>query len=403
MTSENFIDLPPLLSARGTITLPGSKSISNRILLLSALAQGTTEIRDVLLSDDTERMLDGLRTLGVAVEQLESHVFRVQGCGGNFPVKQAELFLGNAGTAFRPLTAALALSGGDYKLSGMPRMHERPIGDLVDALRELGADIECLDNEGFPPLEIHPANLTGVNRVSVRGDVSSQFLTALLMALPLLNSEVTVDVIGELISKPYIEITLAMMARFGVKVQARWLAQLHGSRQVAAIESPGVIYVEGDASSASYFLAAGAIGGGPVRIEGVGSDSIQGDVRFADALALMGAQIEQGANWMEARAPRSGRLKAIELDCNHIPDAAMTLAVVALFAEGTTTLRNIASWRVKETDRIAAMATELRKVGATVEEGADFIRITPPIQRPPASMTHGCVPSIRPGLDPPQA
>jgi 3-phosphoshikimate 1-carboxyvinyltransferase len=380
MTSVNFIDLPPLLSARGTITLPGSKSISNRILLLSALAQGTTEIRDVLLSDDTERMLDGLRTLGIGVEQLESHVFRVRGCSGNFPVKQAELFLGNAGTAFRPLTAALALSGGDYKLSGVARMHERPIGDLVDALRELGADIECLDNEGFPPLQIHPATLTGIGRVSVRGDVSSQFLTALLMALPLLDSEVTVDVIGELISKPYIEITLEMIARFGVVVRRdgwRSFTVAAGSRY----QSPGVIYVEGDASSASYFLAAGAIGGGPVRIEGVGSGSIQGDVRFADALALMGAQIEQGANWMEARAPRSGRLKAIELDCNHIPDAAMTLAVVALFAEGTTTLRNIASWRVKETDRIAAMATELRKVGATVEEGADFIRITPPASR----------------------
>jgi 3-phosphoshikimate 1-carboxyvinyltransferase len=377
MTSENFIDLPPLLSARGTITLPGSKSISNRILLLSALAQGATEIRDVLLSDDTERMLDGLRTLGVVVEKLEAHVFRVQGCGGNFPVKQAELFLGNAGTAFRPLTAVLALSGGDYKLSGVARMHERPIGNLVDALRELGADIECLDNEGFPPLQIHPANLTGVQRVSVRGDVSSQFLTALLMALPLLNSEVTVEVIGELISKPYIEITLAMMARFGVEVRRdgwRSFTVAAGSRYV----SPGVIYVEADASSASYFLAAGAIGGGPLRIEGVGRDSVQGDVRFADALALMGAQIEMGTNWMEARAPKSRRLRAIDLDCNHIPDAAMTLAVVALFAEGTTTLYNIASWRVKETDRIAAMATELRKVGATVEEGADYIRITPP-------------------------
>ena len=386
MTRVNFIDLPPLTGARGTITLPGSKSISNRMLLLSALARGTTEIRDVLLSDDTERMLDGLRILGVAVEQLESHVFRVQGCGGNFPVKQAELFLGNAGTAFRPLTAALALSGGDYKLAGTPRMHERPIGDLVDALRVLGADIECLDNEGFPPLQVHPAMLTGADRVSVRGDVSSQFLTALLMALPLLNSEVTVDVIGELISKPYIEITLEMMARFGVVVRREgWR-----SFTVAAgsnYKSPGVIYVEGDASSASYFLAAGAIGGGPVRIEGVGSDCIQGDVRFADALALMGAQIEMGANWMEASAPKSGRLKAIDLDCNHIPDAAMTLAVVALFAQGTTTLSNIASWRIKETDRIAAMATELRKVGATVDEGKDFIRITPPAEGHPLQGT----------------
>ncbi len=380
MTSENFLDLPPLLSARGTITLPGSKSISNRILLLSALAQGTTEIRDVLLSDDTERMLDGLRTLGVAVEQLESHGFRVQGCGGNFPVKRAELFLGNAGTAFRPLTAVLALSGGDYKLSGVARMHERPIGDLVDALRELGADIECLDHEGFPPLEIHPlspVNGEKVRKISVRGDVSSQFLSALLMALPLLDREITVAVIGELISKPYIDITLAMMARFGVTVQRdgwRSFTLAAGSRY----KSPGVIYVEGDASSASYFLAAGAIGGGPLRIEGVGSGSIQGDVRFADALALMGAQIEMGTNWMEARAPISGRLEAIDLDCNHIPDAAMTLAVVALFAEGTTTLRNIASWRVKETDRIHAMATELRKFGAAVEEGADYLRITPP-------------------------
>ncbi|MCR4298683.1 MAG: bifunctional 3-phosphoshikimate 1-carboxyvinyltransferase/cytidylate kinase [Gallionella sp.] len=375
MTSENFLDLPPLLGARGTVTLPGSKSISNRILLLSALAQGATEIRDVLLSDDTGRMLDGLRTLGVGVEQLDAHVFRVQGCGGNFSIKKAELFLGNAGTAFRPLTAALALSGGHYRLSGVARMHDRPIGDLVDALRALGANIDYLGNEGFPPLEIFPATLSDAARVSVRGDVSSQFLTALLMALPLLDRDVTVEVTGELISKPYIEITLAMMARFGVNVSRdgwRSFTVAAGSRYV----SPGVTHVEGDASSASYFLAAGAIGGGPLRIDGVGSDSIQGDVRFADALGLMGARIEQGANWMEVRAPLDGRLKAIDLDCNHIPDAAMTLAVAALFADGTTTLRNIASWRVKETDRIAAMATELRKVGATVEEGADYIRIT---------------------------
>jgi 3-phosphoshikimate 1-carboxyvinyltransferase len=380
MTSENFLDLPPLLSARGTVTLPGSKSISNRVLLLAALSEGVTEVRDVLLSDDTERMLDGLGKLGVGVERLDTHVFRVTGCGGNFPNKEAELFLGNAGTAFRPLTAALALSGGHYTLSGVARMHERPIGDLVDALRALGANIDYLGNEGFPPLEIFPATLSDAARVSVRGDVSSQFLTALLMALPLLDREVTVEVAGELISKPYIEITLAMMARFGVKVARdgwRSFTVAAGSRYA----SPGTVYVEGDASSASYFLAAGAIGGGPLRIEGVGSESIQGDVRFADALALMGAQITMGPNWMEARAPESGRLKAIDLDCNHIPDAAMTLAVAALFADGTTTLHNIASWRVKETDRIAAMATELRKVGATVEEGSDYIRIIPPSEK----------------------
>ncbi|MDD4978831.1 MAG: bifunctional 3-phosphoshikimate 1-carboxyvinyltransferase/cytidylate kinase [Gallionella sp.] len=377
MTLHDAIELPAILSASGTVVLPGSKSISNRILLLAALAQGTTEIRDVLISDDTERMLDGLRTLGVQVEQVSATVFKVQGCAGSFPVKEASLFLGNAGTAFRPLTAALALSGGHYTLSGVARMHERPIGDLVVALRALGANIDHTGNEGYPPLEIYPATLTGVEKVAVRGDVSSQFLTALLMVLPLLGSRVTVEVIGELISKPYIEITLAMMARFGVLVERDGWASFTVAADSRYV-SPGVAYVEGDASSASYFLAAGALGGGPLRIEGVGSDSIQGDVKFADALALMGARIEQGVNWMAVQAPLSGQLHAIDLDCNHIPDAAMTLAVLALFADGTTTLRNIASWRVKETDRIAAMATELRKVGATVEEGADYIRITPP-------------------------
>ncbi len=387
MNKLDFLDIPPLLTAQGSVNLPGSKSISNRTLLLAALASGTTEIRDVLLSDDTARMLEALQALGVAVEQRDTHTFVITGCGGMFPVKAAKLFLGNAGTAFRPLTAVLALAGGEYELSGVARMHERPIGDLVDALRQLGARIDYLGNPGFPPLAIQPPSpptpLPEVegSKVTVRGDVSSQFLTGLLMALPLTGRTVTVEVVGELISKPYIEITLAMMARFGVQVQRQGWERfvIFGGQRY---QSPGITYVEGDASSASYFLAAGAIGGGPVRVNGVGRDSIQGDVRFAEALALMGAQIEMGDNWMSARAPASGRLNAIDLDCNHIPDAAMTLAVAALFADGTTTLRNIASWRVKETDRIAAMATELRKVGATVEEGADDIRITPPANAP---------------------
>ncbi|MDX8380133.1 MAG: bifunctional 3-phosphoshikimate 1-carboxyvinyltransferase/cytidylate kinase [Gallionella sp.] len=375
MTHTEFLELPPLMSAQGTVRLPGSKSISNRVLLLAALSEGVTEVRDLLHSDDTERMLDALQTLGVNVESLGDNAYRVTGCGGNFPVKEAKLFLGNAGTAFRPLTAALALSGGRYELSGVPRMHERPIADLVDALRQLGADIRYLGNEGFPPLQIFPGMLAG-DTVQVRGDVSSQFLTSLLMAIPLLGREINIEVVGELISKPYIEITLQMMRRFGgVVFGDDWP---HPVVMPNFYKSPGVMYVEGDASSASYFLAVGAIGGGPVRVEGVGSDSVQGDVRFAQALELMGAQITIGSSWMAARAPESGKLKAIELDCNHIPDAAMTLAVVALFAVGTTTLRNIASWRVKETDRIAAMATELRKLGATVEEGVDFIRVTPP-------------------------
>jgi 3-phosphoshikimate 1-carboxyvinyltransferase len=367
------------MSAHGTVRLPGSKSISNRVLLLAALAQGETVVRDLLHSDDTERMLDALRLLGVAVESLGDNAYRVTGCGGDFANKDAKLFLGNAGTAFRPLTATLALSGGSYELSGVPRMHERPIGDLVDALRQLGADIQYLGIEGFPPLRIAPSVLLG-DVVQVRGDVSSQFLTGLLMALPLLKQTVSVEVVGDLISKPYIEITLAMMARFGVTVERQGWQRFVFFAGQQQYQSPGTIHVEGDASSASYFLTAGAIGAGPLRVEGVGKTSVQGDVRFAEALEKMGAVIIMGDNWMEARAPQSGRLKAIDLDCNHIPDAAMTLAVAALFADGTTTLRNIASWRVKETDRIAAMATELRKVGATVEEGADYIRITPPVQ-----------------------
>ena len=384
--SQEFLDLPQLVSAAGSVRLPGSKSISNRVLLLAALADGVTEVRDLLASDDTERMLDALKTLGVGVEALGGEAWKITGCAGRFPVKQAELFLGNAGTAFRPLTAALALAGGDYVLKGVARMHERPIGDLVDGLRQLGADVTYLGNDGYPPLQLRPASIQPGGVVKVRGDVSSQFLTGLLMALPLTGETVAVDVVGELISKPYIEITLATMARFGVVVERdgwqRFTVRA-GSRYV----SPGTVYVEGDASSASYFLALGAIGGGPLRVEGVGRDSIQGDVKFAEALAQMGAVIETGPNWMEAKAPAGG-LVAVDLDCNHIPDAAMTLATAALFAQGTTTLRNIASWRVKETDRIAAMATELRKLGAGVEEGADFIRITPSTVKPAAIDTY---------------
>ena len=384
--NAEFLDLPQFFAAEGVVFLPGSKSISNRVLLLAALAEGQTEVYDLLASDDTDRMLDALRTLGVGVVHQSDNRWLIKGCGGDFPVKYSELFLGNAGTAFRPLTAALALSGGDYVLKGVARMHERPIGDLVDALRQLGADISYLENEGFPPLHLKPAKIQPGGVVTVRGDVSSQFLTGLLMALPLTGQTATVDVVGELISKPYIEITLAIMARFGVHVQREgWQRSIvpAGSCYV----SPGTVYVEGDASSASYFLALGAIGGGPVRVEGVGRDSIQGDVRFAEALAKMGAVIEMGPNWMAARAPEGG-LVAVDLDCNHIPDAAMTLATTALFAKGTTTLRNIASWRVKETDRIAAMAIELRKLGAVVEEGQDYIRVTPAKLRPAAIDTY---------------
>lgn len=367
--------------AAGTIKLPGSKSISNRTLLLAALSDGTTSIGDLLASDDTSRMLEALEKLGVNLNNSGENNWIVEGCSGNFPVKSADLFLGNAGTAFRPLTAALALSDGHYTLSGVPRMHERPIGDLVDALRQVGANIEYLENEGFPPLKISPANIDVSKPIQIRGNVSSQFLTALLMALPLTKQEAVIEVIGELISKPYIEITLNLMAKFGVEVKREGWHRFILPANVN-YQSPKQIYVEGDASSASYFLAAGAIAGS-LFVDGISKDSIQGDIQFAGEIQKMGANIEYLENRVFVYKPENGKLKAIDLDCNHIPDAAMTLAVMALFADGTTTLRNIASWRVKETDRISAMATELRKVGAIVEEGADYIKITPPAKLTP--------------------
>lgn len=392
MYSTAFLDLPPLQAAAGEVHLPGSKSISNRVLLLAALSNGTTTVHDLLASDDTRVMLDGLRQIGCTVDEAGSTV-HITGLGGRAPQSPAKLFMGNAGTAMRPLTAALALLGGEFELSGVPRMHERPIGDLVDALRQLGCQIDYLGNDGYPPLRIAHANgvpaLALAAPIRVRGDVSSQFLTALLMALPLAagTQNIVIDVVGELISKPYIAITLQLLARFGIVVEHQnWqrFTIAAGSRY----QSPGTIHVEADASSASYFIALGAItssasGQNGIRIQGVGLDSIQGDIRFVDAARAMGAVVTGGPNWLHIQRGEPGQgwpLKAIDLDCNHIPDAAMTLAVMALYAEGTTTLRNIASWRVKETDRIAAMANELRKLGATVEEGADFIRVTPPAQ-----------------------
>jgi 3-phosphoshikimate 1-carboxyvinyltransferase len=373
------LHLPAFKQANGTVKLPGSKSISNRTLLLAALSKGKTDILELLASDDTSRMLEALRTLGVILDNFAPNAWRVTGCDGNFPNKQADLFLGNAGTAFRPLTAALAFSNGNYFLHGVPRMHERPIGDLVDALKHAGAHITYQSNKGFPPLAISPAQVDVSKPINIRGDVSSQFLTALLMALPMTGKQASIEVVGELISKPYIEITLNLMEKFGVTViRDNWQRFTIPANQHYL--SPTTLYVEGDASSASYFIAAGAIAG-DVIVQGISQASIQGDIKFADAVQLMGGGITYGENHIQSK--KALELKAIDLDCNHIPDAAMTLAIMALFADGKTTLRNIASWRVKETDRISAMATELRKVGAMVEEGQDYIQITPPKQLAP--------------------
>ncbi len=384
MFATEFLDIPALSSVHGTVALPGSKSISNRVLLLAALSQGTTRVHDLLASDDTQVMLQALRTLGCGL-QPDGPVLSITGLAGQLRTRQAKLFLGNAGTAMRPLAAALAVLGGDFELSGVPRMHERPIGDLVDALRLVGCQIDYLGNEGFPPLGIGQPHIQLDAPIAVRGDVSSQFLTSLLMALPLVATRnIVINVMGELISKPYIDITLSLMAQFGVTVQRDGWQQFTIPAS-SRYQSPGAIYVESDASSASYFIAAAAISTRAVgqkglktglRINGVGATSIQGDIRFVQAAHMMGAQIESGPNWLQV-SQGACPLKAIDLDCNHIPDAAMTLAVMALYADGPSTLRNIASWRVKETDRLAAMACELRKLGATVEEGADFLRIEP--------------------------
>ncbi len=368
--------LKAVQSVSGQVTLPGSKSITNRILLLSAIADGTTTIIGPLVSDDTLHMIDALKKLQVDLTQKDNGDILIHGTRGNFKNKSAEIFLGNAGTAFRPLTAALSFSKGQYTLSGLPRMHERPIKDLVDALLQLNADITYLDQEGYPPLKISPSEIMINGPIKIRGDISSQFLTSLLMAMPLTKKEVVIEIEGDLISKPYIDITLNLMARFGIHVKKiDWKHfVIPGS---SSYVSPGEIFVEGDASSASYFLAAGALAG-DIEVKGIGRNSIQGDVKFAEALVLMGADI----NILEAsiQVTKVAALQAINLDCNHIPDAAMTLAVLALFAKGTTKLLNIGSWRVKETDRIKAMATELRKLGAAVTEGNDFIEITPPLK-----------------------
>ena len=369
--------LPAARLRPAAITLPGSKSISNRTLLLAALSDNACRIENLLDADDTRHMLAALQNLGVRIEHHGGGSYTVYGCGGRFPQRQADLFLGNAGTAFRPLTAALALLGGDYHLHGVARMHERPIGDLVDALRQAGATIRYEGREGYPPLRINDRQAGSQSCIAVRGNVSSQFLTALLMALPLTGRAHEIEVQGELISQPYIDITLKLMAQFGVQV-AHDSHRLFRLPESARYHAPATLHVEGDASGASYFLAAGLLAAAPVRVNGIGRHSIQGDTAFAAELEKIGAAVEWGEHYIQV-ARRPGQcIRPFDLDANHIPDAAMTLAVVALASGARCSLRNIGSWRVKETDRIAAMAAELRKLGARVEEEAEAIHITPP-------------------------
>ncbi|MGL1935793.1 MAG: 3-phosphoshikimate 1-carboxyvinyltransferase [Fibrobacterales bacterium] len=373
--------LHPSRLVDGEVTIPGSKSLSNRILLLAALAEGETSIVNLLSSDDINHMLGAFKKLGITAEL--GNTCTVQGGGGPVSVSEpVELFLGNAGTAMRPLAAALCLGQGEFILDGEPRMRERPIGDLVEALRPLGANIEYLGDEGYPPLKIKANGLKG-GKTSVKGGISSQFLTALLMAAPYAENDIEITVEGELVSKPYIDITTHVMKTFGVEVVNNNYQSfvVKAGQKYCAPEKE--VFVEGDASSASYFLAAGAIAGGTVKVHGCGTESVQGDAKFADVLEAMGAKITWGPTWIQVE---KGDLTAVDMDMNHIPDAAMTIATTALFAKGTTVIRNIYNWRVKETDRLYAMATELRKLGATVVEGEDFIEVTPPDKLTPAAI-----------------
>ncbi len=392
------LTLHPIARFHGALTLPGSKSLSNRILLLSALARGETEVTRLLDSEDTQVMLAALRQLGVGMRgQPGAGSVVISGVGGALdapgsdPTRPAAgsaplvLHLGNAGTAMRPLTAVLCAGRGSFELRGVPRMHERPIGDLVQGLRQLGADIAYSEREGYPPLRIEARGLSG-GEAAISGATSSQFLSAMLMAAPLARSAVNVHITDRLVSEPYVEMTLALLERVGVTVRRPEPMRFHVAAG-QAYRSPGRVLVEGDASSASYFLAGAAITGGTLRVEGCGTDSVQGDARFATVLERMGARVRFEPDAIEVTGPpQAGGLHGIEADLKDMPDAAMTLAVAALFARGATTLKGIANWRVKETDRMAAVSAELEKLGARTEVGSDQLRVHPPERLLPASI-----------------
>ena len=382
----SFVQLPAYSSFGGEIRLPGSKSITNRAFLIAALARGTTRLHNLLKSDDTRYMGEALQRLGVQIDFSEDYSEAVVvGKGGPLVAPAGEcvnLFLGNAGTAMRSLAAALTLGSGEFVLEGEERMRERPIRDLVDALASLGADIEYRETEGYPPVHIRASGLEG-GYVEVNGNISSQYLTALLICAPYCKAPLHIHVKGELISAPYIELTMDVMRAFGIDVRDEDLRDFYVPQGVYT--APEDFMVEGDASSASYPLAAAAIAKSKVRVLGVGHRSSQGDVAFVRVLHKMGVKVEIGPDWIECDGTGCS-LHGVDLNLNDIPDAAMTVAVLSLFAEGPTTISGIASWRVKETDRIAAMSAELRKVGADVRESTDSITVSPPAKLLPATI-----------------
>ena len=371
----NEITLKASKQVNGCIKLPGSKSITNRVLLMAALGCGVTKLIDPLRSEDTDQMINALIKLGVSVKEVndDKKIIEIKGAEHNFPNKNTNLFLGNSGTTFRPLAAVLAMMRGDYYLSGIERMHERPIKDLVDALEQMGSSIQYEENHGYPPITINNSSIEILKPIQIKGDISSQYLTALLIAGPISNNEFTIEVIGDLISKPYIDITLKLLTKFNVFYSNNnWRS--FSLKKKSVYKNPNEIFVEGDASSASYFFAAASLAGS-IEIKGINKDSIQGDLKFLDIISKMGAKIEY--KFDSIQVSKASNLKGLEIDCKEIPDAAMTLAIMAVFADKPTKLKNIGSWRVKETDRILAMDNELTKMGVEVSTTHDSMTIFP--------------------------
>jgi 3-phosphoshikimate 1-carboxyvinyltransferase len=366
----------PVAGARATVTVPGSKSLTNRALIVAALAAGETRLEGVLDSDDTRVMVQSLQALGVGVEHdPDLGQMTVRGCGGRIPASEASLLVGNSGTSLRFLTALVCLGRGTYRLDGVPRMRERPVADLLVALNRLGADASSDAGTGCPPLTVRADGLDG-GYTLVKGDVSSQFLSGLLMALPYAKTATTVEVDGTLVSKPYIDMTLAVMRDFGLSPAN------HGYQsfniEPARYRRQPRYRIEPDASAASYFFAAAAMTGARIAVEGLGTASVQGDLAFVDVLAHMGCQVEKSAGRIVVQGPPDGQLRGVDVDMNPISDTVMTLAAVALFAQGMTRIRNVGHVRHKETDRLAAIATELRKFGTFVDEKPDGLILFPP-------------------------
>ncbi|MGR3311110.1 MAG: 3-phosphoshikimate 1-carboxyvinyltransferase, partial [Candidatus Brocadiales bacterium] len=384
MNVKSIIEIKPVKDLDAVVKVPGSKSYTNRALIAAALADGKSVITNALFSDDTKYMATALNKLGISIEEYsEENTFVVRGLGGHFPIKETKLFVGNAGTAMRFLTALLTLGKGVYEVDGVERMQDRPIQDLIDCLNQLGADVSSKYNNSCPPVLIKAKEFVG-GRAKMKGNLSSQYFSAILLTAPYARTGTQITVVGNLVSKPYINMTICLMNQFGVEVENMFYKEffVKANQRYKAIEYE----VEADASSASYFLAAAAIAGGRVRVEGLNKDSLQGDIRIADILEQMGCVVSSGKHWIEVQGRE---LRGIDVDLKDTPDIAQTLAAVAVFAEGRTRIRNVKNLRIKETDRITSVVTEMQKLGVTAKELEDGFEIERSEPKPGIIETYG--------------